>query len=60
MMGPGAGSSSAPPAAWWGSSGPGLIDLVNFQMTTFGLGEVNNAVAHAATIGPFRMTVIHP
>lgn len=39
----------------------GLVDLANFQVTTFCLDEVNAAVDHAAAnAGPFRMTVICP
>ena len=39
----------------------GLVDLANFQVTTFSLDEANAAVAHAsANAGPFRMTVIRP
>jgi len=39
----------------------GLIDLDQFEVTTFALDDVNEAVAHAAAnSGPFRMTVIQP
>jgi alcohol dehydrogenase len=39
----------------------GLIDLGQFEPTTFRLDEANEAVAHAAAnSGPFRMTVICP
>ncbi len=39
----------------------GLIDLRDFKVTSFGLDEVNEAIAHAAAnAGPFRMTVIEP
>jgi len=39
----------------------GLVDLDLFEVTTFDLDRVNEAVAHAAAhAGPFRMTVIRP
>ncbi|SKA32288.1 alcohol dehydrogenase [Enhydrobacter aerosaccus] len=39
----------------------GLIDLADFQVTSFGLDAVNEAVTHAAAnAGPFRFTVIKP
>jgi len=39
----------------------GLLDLGNFEVTTFGLEDANEAVAYAAAnAGPFRMTVIQP
>ena len=39
----------------------GLLELGQFDVTTFGLDEANEAVAHAAAhAGPFRMTVIQP
>lgn len=39
----------------------GLLDLDNFDVTTFELDYVNEAVAHAAANGsPFKLTVIRP
>jgi alcohol dehydrogenase len=39
----------------------GLVDLNEFQTTTFDLAEVNRAVEHAAAhAGPFQMTVVCP
>ena len=39
----------------------GLIDLAQFDLTEFGLDDVNDAVAHAATGGgPLRLTVLRP
>jgi len=39
----------------------GLIDLTQFDLTEFGLDDVNDAVAHAAaTAGPLRLTVLRP
>jgi alcohol dehydrogenase len=39
----------------------GLVDLGHFDVTSFGLGRANEAVAHAAAnAGPFKMTVIEP
>jgi alcohol dehydrogenase len=39
----------------------GLIDLAQFDLTEFGLDDVNDAVAHAAAnAGPFRLTVLRP
>jgi alcohol dehydrogenase len=39
----------------------GLIDLARFDLTEFGLGDVNDAVAHAAAnAGPLRLTVLRP
>jgi alcohol dehydrogenase len=39
----------------------GLLDLSNFEVTTFGVEDVNEAVAHAAAnTSPLRMTVIQP
>jgi alcohol dehydrogenase len=39
----------------------GLIDLDQFEATTFPLDRINEAVAHAAAnSGPFKMTVIQP
>jgi alcohol dehydrogenase len=39
----------------------GLVDLNQFQITSFDLDHANDAVAHAAVnSGPFRMTVIQP
>lgn len=39
----------------------GLIDLSDFEITSFGLDAVNEAVVHAAAhAGPFRLTVIQP
>lgn len=37
----------------------GVLDLGQYEITEFGLGEVNEAVTHAAQNGgPFRMTVV--
>jgi alcohol dehydrogenase len=39
----------------------GLIDLAQFEMTEFGLDDVNDAVAHAAAnAGPLGLTVLRP
>jgi alcohol dehydrogenase len=39
----------------------GLIDLNQFEATSFDLDHANEAVAHAAAnSGPFKMTVIQP
>jgi hypothetical protein len=39
----------------------GLLNLNDFEATIFGLGDANDAVAHAAANpGAFRMTVIQP
>lgn len=38
----------------------GLLDLTNYEIREFGLAEANEAVAHAADDGAFRMTVIRP
>ena len=39
----------------------GLLDLDNFDVTTFALDDANEAVAHAAANGgPFKLTVILP
>ncbi|MDP1752245.1 MAG: zinc-binding dehydrogenase [Reyranella sp.] len=39
----------------------GLVKLDDFEVTTFSLDDVNDAVAHAAgNSGPFKMTVIRP
>jgi alcohol dehydrogenase len=39
----------------------GLIDLAQFDLTEFGLDDVNDAVAHAAAnAGPLRLTVLRP
>ncbi len=39
----------------------GLLDLSQYEVTSFGLDAVNEAVAHAASrAGPFRMTVVRP
>ena len=39
----------------------GLIDLAQFDLTEFGLDEVNDAVDHAAAqAGPLRLTVLRP
>ncbi len=39
----------------------GLLDLRHYEVTSFDLEQVNEAVAHAAAnSGPFRMTVIRP
>jgi alcohol dehydrogenase len=38
-----------------------LIDLTQFDLTEFGLDDVNEAVAHAAAnAGPLRLTVLRP
>ncbi len=53
-----------PPEATTGLVGlirAGLLQLNQFEVTTFGLDEVNEAVAHAAAnSGPFKMTVLRP
>ena len=39
----------------------GLVKLDDFEVSTFSLDEVNDAVAYAAAhSGPFRMTVVQP
>ena len=39
----------------------GLLDLGQFDVTTFELDRANDAVAHAAAHGgPFKLTVIEP
>jgi alcohol dehydrogenase len=38
----------------------GLLDLSNYETREFDLSEVNDAVAHAAHDGAFRMTVVRP
>ena len=39
----------------------GLLELEQFDVTSFGLDQANEAVAHAAAhAGPFKMTVIQP
>jgi alcohol dehydrogenase len=39
----------------------GLIDLAQFDLTEFGLDDVNDAVDHAAAnAGPLRLTVLRP
>jgi hypothetical protein len=39
----------------------GLIDLAQFDLTEFGLDDINDAVAHAAaSAGPLRLTVLRP
>lgn len=39
----------------------GLIDLAHFDVTSFTLDKVNDAVIHAAAnAGPFRMTIVRP
>lgn len=39
----------------------GVIDLGQFDLTEFGLDDVNDAVAHAAAhAGPLRLTVLRP
>ena len=39
----------------------GLLDLRHYDVTSFALEAVNDAVAHAAAhAGPFRMTVVRP
>jgi len=39
----------------------GLIDLAQFDLTEFGLDDVNDAVAHAAAnAGPLRLVVLRP
>jgi alcohol dehydrogenase len=53
-----------PPEATLGLVGmirAGLLPLDLFDVTTFGLDQVNEAVAHAAANGgPFRMTILQP
>jgi alcohol dehydrogenase len=53
-----------PPEATTGLVGlirAGLLQLNQFEVTTFGLDEVNEAVTHAAANGgPFKMTVLRP
>jgi NADPH:quinone reductase-like Zn-dependent oxidoreductase len=53
-----------PPEATTGLVGlirAGLLQLGQFEVTTFGLDEVNDAVTHAAAnAGPFKMTVLRP
>jgi alcohol dehydrogenase len=38
----------------------GLLDLGEYQVTEFGLDEVNQAVDHAAGDKPFSLTVVRP
>lgn len=39
----------------------GTLPLNDFEVTSFALDQVNEAVEHAATTGgPFRYTVVHP
>jgi alcohol dehydrogenase len=39
----------------------GLIDLAQFEMTEFGLNDINEAVAFAAAnAGPRQLTVLRP
>ena len=39
----------------------GLIDLARFDLVEFGLEDVNDAIAHAASnAGPLRLTVLRP
>jgi alcohol dehydrogenase len=39
----------------------GLVDLMQFDVSEFGLDEANEAVAHAADhAGPFQLTVLRP
>lgn len=38
----------------------GLLDLSNYETREFDLSDVNEAVAHAAGNGAFRMTVVRP
>ncbi len=39
----------------------GLLDLRHYDIASFGLDAVNEAVAHAAAhAGPFKMTVLRP
>ncbi len=38
----------------------GLLDLAQFELTEFGLDDVNDAVAHAANAGPLGLTVLRP
>jgi alcohol dehydrogenase len=38
----------------------GLLDLGQYQVTEFGLDDVNQAVAHAAGDKPLRLTVVRP
>jgi alcohol dehydrogenase len=38
----------------------GLLDLAQFELTEFGLDDVNDAVGHAANAGPLRLTVLRP
>ena len=39
----------------------GLVDLGAFEVTTFDLDDINDAVAHAAAhAGPFQMTAVRP
>jgi alcohol dehydrogenase len=39
----------------------GLLPLDQFEVTTFDLDHLNDAVAHAAANGgPFKMTVLQP
>lgn len=53
-----------PPEATTGLIGlirAGLLDLGQFEVTTFGLDQVNEAVTHAAAnAGPFKMTALRP
>jgi alcohol dehydrogenase len=38
----------------------GLLDLAQFNLTEFGLDDVNDAVAYAANAGPLGLTVLRP
>jgi alcohol dehydrogenase len=38
----------------------GLLDLSQYEVTEFGLDDVNEAVAHAAGDKPFMLTVVRP
>jgi len=49
------------PARMVGLIQGGLLDLAQFEMTEFGLDDVNDAVAHAAAnAGPPGLTVLRP
>ena len=49
------------PARMVGLLQGGLLDLAQFEMTEFGLDDVNDAVAHAAAnAGPPGLTVLRP
>jgi len=50
-----------PPGATTGLVGLIRSGLLQFEVTTFDLDHVNEAVAHAASDGgPFKMTVLPP